>query len=116
MGVGDVPRGIDEALYSMEIGEKRLAAIPPEKAYGQHDPAGVRVFPRSAFPNGENLEEGFVGRWRNPISRQEIPAIVTKATKDFVQVDFNHPLAGKTLEYELELVAIEDEAPQDEPF
>ena len=44
MGVGEVIRGIDEALYDMQVGETRTVVLPPEKAYGEHDPAGVQRF------------------------------------------------------------------------
>ena len=108
IGVGEVPRGIDEVLYEMAEGETRTVTIPPEKAYGQHDPAGVHIFQRSAFPNGADIHEGFVGKWLNPISQQYIPAICARETEDFVQIDFNHPLAGKPLEYEIQLVRIEE--------
>lgn len=50
-----------------------------------------------------------MGSWVNPVSRRRIPAICTKTTEDFIQVDFNHPFAGKTLEYEIELLSITDE-------
>lgn len=108
MGVGAVIRGIDEALYDMKLGERRTVVIEPEKAYGAHDPNGVQRFLRRDFPNGDEIYEGFTGSWLNPISQQRIPAICTMATEDFVQIDFNHPFAGKTLEYELELVDILD--------
>lgn len=108
IGVGEVPRGIDEALYQMEIGETRTVIIPPEKAYGHHDPAGVHFFQRSTFPNGKEIHIGFTGKWRNPITQRFIPAICTKETEDYVQIDFNHPLAGKTLQYEISLIDIED--------
>lgn len=109
MGVGEVIRGIDEALYDMQVGETRTVVLPPEKAYGEHDPAGVQRFLRRDFPNGDEIYEGFVGSWVNPVSRRRIPAICTKTTEDFIQVDFNHPFAGKTLEYEIELLSIIDE-------
>lgn len=109
MGTGAVVRGIDEALYDMGIGERRIVVLPPEKAYGEHDPAGVQIFQRNAFPNGDEIYEGYTGSWMNPVSQQRIPAICTKATEDYLQIDFNHPYAGKTLEYEIELIDITDD-------
>ena len=47
LGAGEVPPGVDEVLYDMEIGEKRTVVIPCDKAYGQHDPEGVQTYPRS---------------------------------------------------------------------
>lgn len=55
MGVGEVIRGIDEALYDMQVGETRTVVLPPEKAYGEHDPAGVQRFLRRDFPNGDEI-------------------------------------------------------------
>jgi FKBP-type peptidyl-prolyl cis-trans isomerase 2 len=106
IGVGSVPPGIDEALYELEIGEIRTFRIPPEKAYGLHDPQGVRVYPRSMIPGGEALEEGSIFSWTNPASGAQLPVRVLEAKQDYVKVDFNHPLAGKELEYTIELVGI----------
>lgn len=109
MGVGEVIRGIDEALYDMEIGETRTVTIEPDKGYGEHDPAGEQIFLRSDLEGGADIKEGQVGSWLNPLSQQRIPAICTKATQDYVQIDVNHPYAGKTLEYEIELLDVTDD-------
>ena len=108
IGTGAVPPGIDEALYEMEIGEQRTLIIEPYKAYGEHDANGVQVYPRTYIPNGEKLEEGSVFGWQNPASGHKLPVRVIKADEHYIQVDFNHPLAGKTLEYWIELVDIVD--------
>jgi len=106
IGTGAVPPGIDEALYEMEIGEQRTVRIPPAKAFGDHDPKGVQVYPRSYIRNGEKLELGTVFAWTNPASGREIPVKVIAADENYVQVDFNHPLAGKEIEYWIELVDV----------
>jgi FKBP-type peptidyl-prolyl cis-trans isomerase 2 len=108
IGTGSVPPGIDEALYEMEIGEQRTLLIEPHKAYGERDPEGVLVYPRTYIRNGEKLEEGTVFAWKNPASCRDIPVKVIKADEHYVQIDFNHPLAGKTLEYWIELIDIVD--------
>ncbi len=106
VGTGAVPPGIDDALYEMEIGEQVTVRIPPARAYGDHDPRGVQVYPRSFVVNGDKLAMGTVFTWTNPASGKEIPVRVIGATKDYVKVDFNHPLAGKEIEYWIELVDI----------
>lgn len=108
IGAGVVPPGIDEALYDMEVGERRKLLIPPEKGFGFHDPQGVQVYPRSMIPGGEQLELGSIIPWVNPANRVTLPVRVIEAMPDYVKVDFNHPLAGKTLEYWLELVEVSD--------
>ncbi len=109
LGTGAVPPGIDEALYEMEIGEQRTVRIPPDKGYGFHDPEGVQVYPRSMIPSSDALEEGSVLSWVNPFNKVTLPARVVELTADYAKVDFNHPFAGKELEYWLELVAITNE-------
>lgn len=104
IGAGEVPLGIEDALYEMEIGEQRIVMVPPARAYGDYDPEGIRVYPRSFIKNGDKLEAGTVFPWTNPASGKDIPVRVIEATDDYVKIDFNHPFAGKSIEYWLELV------------
>lgn len=107
-GMKDVCHAMENALYEMEVGETRHLVIPPEDAFGVHDPDGVQVYPRMQLgPRGYRLCEGDIVTWQNPASRRNIPVRVVETTADYVKMDFNHPLAGKTLEYDLQLVGIE---------
>lgn len=108
LGSGEVPPGVSEVLYDMAIGEERRAVIPCEKAYGRHDPDGVQRYPRTGIPGGDGLEEGTVFAWRHPVSGRDVPVVCTGATEDTVVIDFNHPLAGKDLEYWFKLVDVVD--------
>lgn len=109
IGMDQVPRGIDEALFEMAPGETRTVVLIPEKAYGEHDPDGVQIRMRDEVPDGHELEVGAVLAWRNPITHAMLPAKVVEATRDYVKLDFNHPLAGETLEYTIEMLDIVDE-------
>ncbi len=109
LGAGEVPPGVDEALYDMDIGEKRLVVIPCDKAYGQHDPDGVQTYPRSYLRCGNDLQEGDLVMWTHPMSGRDVLVEVVKATDVAVVIDFNHPLADMDLEYCLELVDVVDE-------
>ena len=106
IGTGAVPPGIDQALYDMEVGERRTVRLALREAYGEHDPAGVRLYPRSFIRNGDKLREGTVFAWTNPASGRDIPVKVVEADEHYVTVDFNHPLAGKELIYWIELVSV----------
>ena len=107
LGMGDVCPGMQDALYEMEVGEKRILIIKPEKAYGEWDPRGVETYPRVMIPGGGDLQVGSVLGRKNPRSGLVMPVRVIEADDDYVTMDFNHPLAGKTLEYEVELVELQ---------
>lgn len=115
LGHREVPRGIDEALFEMAIGEHRTVIVPPEKAYGEHDPSGVLVYPRSKVADGRDLRVGSIVGWVSPISQRTLPVRCVEATQDFVRLDFNHPLAGRTLEYWIKLVDIAEDRPTVRP-
>lgn len=108
LGSGEVPIGVSEVLYDMEIGEERTAIIPTEKAYGAHDPDGVQRYARSFIDGGDRLEAGVVFAWKHPVSGADVPARCIDATEDTVTIDFNHLLAGKDLEYWFKLVDVVD--------
>lgn len=106
IGHNEIPMGLDDALFEIPIGETKTVTVPPEKAYGNVDPAGIQVRLRRDVPDGEDLEVGSVLGWRSPITHAMLPVRVVEATKDYVKLDYNHPLAGKTLEYQIQLVDI----------
>ncbi len=106
LGAGQVPRGIEEAIYDMEIGEQRNVVIPPEKAYGAHDPAGVVTYLRSFLADGDELHTGDLVAWEHPVSHETVPVRVVAETDYELTIDFNHILAGKSLAYWLELVDV----------
>ena len=109
LGAGEVPRGLEEAIYDMEIGEQRDVVIPAFKAYGERDPAGVVKYLRSFLADGFDLHVGDLVAWEHPISHKNVPVCVVGENDYEVIIDFNHPLAGKDLAYWLELVDIVDE-------
>lgn len=104
IGRGWVIKGLEEALKEMDEGEEKEVVIPPEKAFGQRDPGKVKVFSMREFKRrGINVKVGDV------IDFGGTTGIVKSITGGRVVVDFNHPLAGKTLIYKVKIVKkIED--------
>ncbi len=99
VGAGFVIKGIDNALLAMNIGEKKAVSIPPEDGFGQRDAKLVRVVPKRVFKE-QNIEPrpGLV------VDFSGIKGRVQSASAGRIMVDFNNPLAGKVLKYELEVV------------
>ncbi len=106
IGNGRVPPGVEEALYDMEVGESRTIEVPSEKGYGAYNVNAVQWYPRSILDKGYELRIGSVVVWNNPEDRVQRPGRVVEETKDAVKIDLNHPFAGKTLEYLIELVRL----------
>lgn len=95
---GFLLKGLEEALLEMNANEKRVIEIPPEKAFGERDPKLVRLIPMSEFKkHNTNPEPGMFFQADNMRGR------VLSVSGGRVKVDFNNPLAGKTLIYDLEV-------------
>ncbi|NJE61819.1 peptidylprolyl isomerase [Thermococcus sp. 21S7] len=104
VGVGEIIPGLDEALIGMELGEKKTVTIPPEKAYGMPNPELVIDVAKTEFSNvGIEPIEGMYIMTDSGIAK------IAKVGEEKVTLDFNHPLAGKTLVFEVEIVEIQKE-------
>ena len=104
LGSHRVPAGIENALYEMEVGESRELDIPAQFGYSAYLEKEAQWFPRLEIPDGYQLKIGSVLPWTNPIDGSMRAVRVVDETDDYVKIDFNHPFAGKDLEYWVELV------------
>ncbi len=102
IGEGTVIPGFEAAVLGMEVGDKKSVTIPPEEAYGPHIADMVIQSPKSELP--VEAEEGMV--FQASVQGEVMYFVVTGVEGDVVTLDGNHPMAGKQLNFELELVAI----------
>ena len=105
VGDGNLLPGFEQALYGLKAGDKRSLPIAPEQGFGQPNPQNVQVMPRSQFKDME-LGEGLLVIF-NDAANAELPGMVQSFDDNQVSVDFNHPLAGKTLSFEVEIIAVQ---------
>ena len=105
LGGGEVIAGFEKAVEGMTVGDSKNVSIEPGDAYGQHHEQLVHEVPRSALPDDLTPEEGMALQASNP-DGQIAQFTVIAVTEDTLTVDANHPLAGQTLNFRLELVAI----------
>jgi peptidylprolyl isomerase len=105
IGKGSVLPRFEQAVVGMNEGDTRSISIAPEEAYGKHRKEFVFVMERAQAPAGLNLELGKKLQARTNQDKTVI-ATITAITEDSVVLDANDPLAGKTLNFEIELVKI----------
>ncbi len=106
VGAGQVIPGFEKAVLGLETGQTSTTTIPPEEGYGPRRTDLVVEMPRTELPGGVQPE---VGRHFN-LSMPDgtpVPVVVTALSDAVVTFDANHPLAGKTLIFDIELVSFE---------
>lgn len=102
---GQVVKGFDEAVRDMVLGEKKTVRLEPEEAYGEVDERLIQTVSLDRIPNSADLPDSgtvyFQGQDGMPI-----PAEIVAKKDGEVTFDMNHPMAGKPLNFELELVEV----------
>jgi peptidylprolyl isomerase len=105
VGAGLMIKGFDENVLGMGEGEVRTFTLEPEEAYGPVIEEAYRLFPKEAFGDND-IEVGGVVQGQNG-QGQPMMARVANISDDGILLDLNHPLAGKNLTFEVELIEIE---------
>jgi len=105
VGSGQVIAGFDKAVEGMAVGDSKTVNIPPEEAYGPRHDQMVQDVPRNALPEDLEPVEGMALQARGQ-NGQEINLRVTAVGDDSITVDGNHPLAGQSLNFDIQLVDI----------
>ena len=99
-GIGQIIPGLENALYGMEVGDQKTVVIQPEDAYGEYDPESLQDTKKEEFSEEVPLD---VGTFLDLADDEGdiLSAQIIAAEEDTVTLDFNHPLAGKTLTFEI---------------
>ncbi len=105
VGSGMVIPGFDNGVLEMNVGDKKTIDIPVDQAYGQASEENVIDFPKSNFPEDMEVEVG-AQLYLNGQNGNPIPVVVKEIKEEAITLDGNHPLAGKDLIFDLELVSI----------
>jgi FKBP-type peptidyl-prolyl cis-trans isomerase 2 len=105
VGSGQIIPGLDRAIAGMSVGEKKTVEVPASEAYGDRNPDGIQSVPREQVPDHIPLDPGTQLQVQTGDGRT-LPVLVAEVTEEAVVLDANHPLAGKDLTFEVELVEI----------
>ncbi len=102
VGSGQLIKGFDKAVVGMKKGEKKTITLAPEEAYGPRQEGMIIDIPRAQIPADMKLEVGMRLHLRDP-NGNPVPAVVAEITDEVVKMDANHPMAGKTLIFDIEI-------------
>jgi len=105
-GQGELIPGLENQLEGMHAGETKTVTVSPEQAYGPVVPDAVQEVDRSQLPQGVEIKAGTPLQVRSPDGRARIVKIAEVKEKT-VMVDFNHPLAGKTLNFDVKIESVQ---------
>jgi len=107
IGDGTLIDGLESVVSGMQPGERQCVSLDPREAFGFADETSVHVMPRADFPEDIQLEPGLIIGFTTP-SGEEIPGKVMDVVDDeSVVIDFNHPLAGHTITFDVELISVD---------
>ena len=106
VGDGNLLPGFESSLLGLEVGDEREFIISPENAFGQHNAQNVQAVDRGNFDESE-LEIGSILSFQN--GDGELPGVIIALEKNQVMVDFNHPLSGKNIVFQVKILEISPE-------
>ena len=108
VGSGQMIKGFNDAIIGMTVGETKSVTITPENAYGMRNEQAVQPVPKTAFPADFDFTIGNTVQGNGPMG--PFLAKILDATDEAVVLDMNHPLAGESLNFEIELVSAQPSA------
>jgi FKBP-type peptidyl-prolyl cis-trans isomerase SlyD len=104
-GHGNIIPGLEKALEEMQEGERKQVLVPAAEAYGEFDPKMVVNVNRSSFPEDFEIKLGEPMSLRDA-SGHVFQAVATALAEDSVELNLNHPMAGKDLEFQVTILSI----------
>ncbi|HXL58745.1 MAG TPA: FKBP-type peptidyl-prolyl cis-trans isomerase [Chitinophagaceae bacterium] len=110
VGSGMVIPGFDNGVIGMSVGDKKTINIPAEEGYGAVEEDRIMEFPVNRFPPDLKPEVGMALTMSDG-SGQQFPVVIADVQDDVVVLDANHPLAGKDLVFDIELMEIKNNSP-----
>jgi FKBP-type peptidyl-prolyl cis-trans isomerase SlyD len=111
-GGGNIIPGLERAIYGMSVGDSKSVVIQPEDAYGEFDDDAFASVPRADFPKDVPLEEGAELNVTDTDGK-EATAYIHSYDDDSVRLDFNHPLAGAKLHFDVKIVGLRGATPEE---
>ncbi|WP_339338008.1 FKBP-type peptidyl-prolyl cis-trans isomerase [uncultured Oceanicoccus sp.] len=106
IGDGNLLEGFEKKIHGMKKGQQGSYTVLPEEGFGQPNPSNVQRFARTDFSADLVLAEGLVISFADA-SQSELPGVIKSIEGDTVTVDFNHPLAGKDIQFDVDIIDVQ---------
>ena len=106
IGDGNISDNFERHLMGMKAGESKAVELKAADAFGQPNPDNIQYMDRAKFVGEAQVEIGTIMAFSGP-DGHEIPGIITEIAGDSVTVDFNHPLAGQDVIFDVEILSVE---------
>ena len=110
-GANNIIPGLENELAGKTAGASLKVSVKPEDGYGEHSPEAIQQVPRSAFEGIDDIQPGMQFQTEGPQGVQVI--VVAEVSDDEVTIDANHPLAGKTLHFDVSIEGVRDATPEE---
>ena len=111
-GQGQIIPGLEQELYGMHTGDSKSVVVEPGKGYGELDTGAFADIPRDEFPAHIPLEKGVALQLRDQ-QGEVMDAFIDEVKGDTIRLSFNHPLAGKTLHFQVTVLDIREATPEE---
>jgi len=105
-GDGNLLPSFEKLLLGLQVGARRSFVLEAKQAFGEYVAENEQAIPRTQFAKDLSLEQGMLIAFADA-SGEELPGLVKSINEQFVLIDFNHPLAGKSIIFDVEILAIE---------
>ena len=105
MGDGTLVHGLELALYGLMPGDVQRLELYPQQTFGERDPANIHAVPRADFDPGITLKPGVIVGFETDAG-DELAGAILVLDEESVEVDFNHPLAGHTIVFDVEIIDV----------
>lgn len=106
-GRGNIITGLEKELYGLKIGDSKKVTVQPKDGYGDVDPEAFMEVPRGEFPPDIPLEKGVELEMQDE-DEEIVMAVIDRVTRDSVRLNFNHPLAGKVLAFDVQVSGLRE--------
>lgn len=105
-GQGNIIKGLEKQMLGLKVGDERSIRIAPEEGYGKVNPKAFQEVQKSKLPQDIDLKAGTMLNIQNPEGKS-FPVFISEVRDKTVLIDFNHPLAGKELAFDIKIISVE---------